>query len=123
MANNSYIYYANISNEYGALKCVTQNEMCCNDSGVANWRDEKGEIVQHGADEDTCMYVTRGQGEISLNHKSGCIPDTSGLWRCDIPDFNGVMHSLYIYISNDTTSGMMTHEYIMDCIYHILLLL
>ena len=62
---------------------------------------EEGE----GADETTCLYVTRGHGEISLNRNSGCIPHTSGLWRCDVPDSSEVMQSVYIYISNDTTSG------------------
>ena len=67
---------------------------------------EEGYIAVHqGADETTCLYVTRGHGEISLNRNSSCIPDTSGLWRCDLPDSSEVMQNIYIYISNDTTSG------------------
>ena len=46
---------------------------------------------------------------ISLNRKSDCIPDTSGLWRCDILDSSEVMQSLYIYISNDNTSGKLLY--------------
>ena len=59
VSNNSYIYYEEISMEGGALKCVT-------DTNVANWRDERGELVQEGADDGTCLYVTRGDGVISL---------------------------------------------------------
>ena len=47
------------------------------------------------------LNVTRGQGEVSLNrNNSDCIPETSGLWRCDVPDSSGKNQSIYIYISN-----------------------
>ena len=105
LKNNSYIPLASIFDGDRALKCVTDSVNCCIDSDVGNWRDERGRAVHQGEDEATCLYVTRGQGVISLNRKSDCIPDTSGLWRCDIPDSSEVMQSLYIYISNDNTSG------------------
>ena len=105
LENNSYIPYTSILHEARALKCVTDNVNCCNDSVVGNWRDERGIAVHQGADEVTCLYVTRGQGVVSLNRKSDCIPRTSGLWKCDIPDSSEVMQSIYIYISNDTISG------------------
>ena len=101
LPNNSFIYYARISVGEGSLKCVTDSVNCCSDSDVGNWRDERGGAVQQGADEATCLYVTRGQGEVSLNHNnSDCIPETSGLWRCDVPDSSGENQSIYIYISN-----------------------
>ena len=105
LTNNSYIYYANISDEDSALKCVTDSDNCCNDSHIGNWRDERGRAVHQGADEATCLYVTRGHGVVNLNHKNDCIPESSGLWRCDIPDSSEAMQSIYIYISNDNTSG------------------
>ena len=107
LKNNSIIPYSSIVDGVRALKCVTDSINCCNDSDVGNWRDERGRAVHQGEDEATCLYVTRGQGVISLNRKGNCIPDTSGLWRCDIPDSSEVMQSLYIYISNDTTSGKL----------------
>ena len=84
LTNNSYIYYAKISDGDSALKCVTDSDNCCNDSHVGNWTDERGRSVQQGADEATCLYVTRGHGVVSLNRKSDCIPESSGLRRCDI---------------------------------------
>ena len=105
LKNNSYIYYANISHGDNALKCVTANINCCTDSYDVNWNDETGTVVHEGPDETSCLYVTRGYQEISLNRKSNCIPDTSGLWRCDIADSNDEIQSIYIYISNDTKSG------------------
>ena len=106
VSNNSYIYYEEISMEIGALKCLTDSDGCCRDTNVSNWRDERGELVQEGADDGTCLYVTRGDGVISLNRRnSDCIPPTSGLWRCDIPDSSGEIQSLYIYISNNESYG------------------
>ena len=107
VSNNSFIYYDKIHEGGGALKCVTNMSInCCHDTRVSNWRDERGELVQEGADDGTCLYVTRGDGEISLNRRnSDCIPPTSGLWRCDIPDSSEEIQSLYIYISNDTSFG------------------
>ena len=107
VGNNSFIYYERIHEEGGALKCVTSMSInCCHDTNVSDWRDERGELVQEGADDGTCLYVTRGDGVISLNRRnSDCIPPTSGLWRCDIPDSSGEIQSLYIYISNDTSFG------------------
>ena len=105
LANNSYIYYTNISDGNGALKCKTDNHNCCNNSDNGTWIDDRGTAVHQGADGATCLYVTREQGVASLNRKSNCTPDTSGLWRCDIPNSSEVVQSLYIYVSNDTTFG------------------
>ena len=75
-------------------------------SDVGNWRDERGRPVHQGADGDTCLYVTRGDEVISLHRRnSSCIPPTSGLWRCDVSHPSGEIESLYIFISNDTSSG------------------
>ena len=99
--NNSYIYYANISDGRAGVNCVFNSS-----SDVGNWRDERGRPVHQGADGDTCLYVTRGDGVISLHRRnSSCIPPTSGLWRCDVSHPNGGIESLYIYIANDTSSG------------------
>ena len=102
IGNNSFISYTSIYRGGGALKCVTDSVNCCTGTNnVGNWSDVIGEIVHEGSDDGTtCLYVTRGEGEISLNRRnSDCIPPTSGLWRCDIPDSIGEIQSLYIYIS------------------------
>ena len=105
--NNSYIYYTSISDGDNALKCVTTNSDCCTDSDDGDWRDETGTVVHQGPpDNSSCLYVTRGPGEISLNRKNDCTPDTSRLWRCDMAESND---SIYIYISNDNTSGKQTN--------------
>ena len=88
-----------------SLMAIRCNLNCCNDSYDGNVRDETGTVVHEGPDDTSCLYVTRGYQEISLNRKSDCIPDTSGLWRCDIADYNDEIQSMYIYISNDNSIG------------------
>ena len=105
--NNSYIYYANISDGDNALKCVTDNPNCCTDSSDVNWKDETGTVVHEGSDDISYLYVTRGYQEISLNRNSDCIPDTSGLWRCDIADYNDEIQSI-LHSGSVTTSTQFT---------------
>ena len=106
LSNNSYIYSIDIRDDGDrALKCVTDSVNCCNNSAVGGWRDESGRPVYQGADGVTCLYVTRGDGVISLHRN--CSDHTSGLWRCDIPDSSGEMQSLYIYISDTKSHGML----------------
>ena len=102
--NNSYIHYTYITTGDRALKCVTDSADCCTDPDVGNWRDERGRAVQQEADGDTCLYVTKGQGHVSLNRKIACVP-VPGLWSCDIPDSSGVIQSMYIYIASGTIGG------------------
>ena len=108
LKNNSYIPYSSIVDGDRTLKCVTNSINCCNDFDIGNWRDERGRAVHQGEDEATCYYVTREQGMVSLNRKRDCVPDTSGLWRCDIPDSSEVMQSLYIYIDSNGSYGNTT---------------
>jgi hypothetical protein len=90
LSNNSYIFFGDIGDDVDSLlKCVTNSVNCCNNTDVGGWRDESGRPVYQGADGTTCLYVTRGDGVISLHRKRGCTGHTSGLWRCDIPDSSG----------------------------------
>ena len=114
-SNNSLIFYRDITSRDFALKCVTDNVDCCNDASVGNWRDVRGSPVQEGRNGTSCLYVTRGDGEISLNRKSGCFDHTPGLWRCDIPDSSGDMQSLYIYISNSKSFGKSKSTHLDVC--------
>ena len=65
--------------------------------GDQSTREQMGPLV--------CIYVTRGDGVISLHRKRGCTDHTSGLWRCDIPDSSGEMQSLYAYIGYERHSN------------------
>ena len=106
LSNNSFIYHRDIDDGDQTLKCVTDNVNCCNSSIMLVAGEMRVvEPVYEGADGTTCLYVTRGDGVISLNRNRSCIDHTSGLWRCDIPDSSGKMQSLYVYISDYSAYG------------------
>ena len=95
LTNNSFIFRGDISEgQNDSLHCVTNNSDCCN-NGQGNWYDVTGGEVQQGPDGDSNLYVTIGDGVVYLNHRRG---GQSGMWRCDIPDSNGVQQSIYIYL-------------------------
>ena len=101
LVNNSYILRSRIGEGHNySLHCVTDNSDCCS-NGEGNWYDETGGEVQQGSlgDSDR-VYVTRGDGVVYLNRRRG---GSSGMWRCDIPDSNGVQQSIYIYLGTPTT--------------------
>ena len=102
MVNNSFIVRGNISEgQNDSLHCVTDNSDCCNatNSTQGNWFDPMEREVQQGPDGNHSLYVTRGDGVVYLNRRTG----QSGMWRCDIPDSNGVQQSIYIYLGTSAT--------------------
>ena len=103
LTNSSYIDRGGIGEGVNnSLKCVTDTSDCCAGAGsdVGNWFDRNGNEVHQGAGGDTNLYVTRGEGVIYLNRiKGGAI----GMWRCDIPDSDGMMQSIYIYLGTPNT--------------------
>ena len=108
LVNNSYILRGlerGIGEGHNdSLHCVTDNSDCCS-NGEGNWYDVTGGKVQQGPDGDSDrVYVTRGDGVVYLNRRRG---GSSGMWRCDIPDSNGVQQSIYIYLGNPTTGVCM----------------
>ena len=103
LVNNSFIVRgapANIGEGHNdSLHCVTDNSDCCT-NGQGNWYDETGGEVHQGSDGDSNLYVTRGDGVVYLNRRRR---GSSGMWRCDIPDSNGVQQSIYIYLGTQTS--------------------
>ena len=78
---------------------MTDNSDCCS-NGEGNWYNATGGEVQQGPDGDSNLYVTRGDGVVYLNRRTG---GRSGMWRCGIPDSNGEQWSIYIYIGTPET--------------------
>ena len=105
LTNNSYINRGGIGvGVNNSLKCVTDYSDCCTGSGagsdVGNWFDRDGNEVHQGSDGATDLYVTREEGVIYLNRITG---GAIGMWRCDIPDSDGMIQSIYIYLGTSTT--------------------
>ena len=103
LTNNSYINRGDIGEGVDdSLRCVSDYSDCCAGAGsdVRNWFDRNGSKVHQGADGATDLYVTRGEGVVYLNRITG---GAIGMWRCDIPDSDGMTQSIYIYLGTPTT--------------------
>ena len=107
LVNNSYIWRGQIGEGDNALKCVTDNTDCCTDPDTGNWTDGNGAAVHQGMAGASTIYITRGNGTVSLNRITG---GSSGMWRCDIPDSSGVIQSLYICTGAQPTLRLYTQE-------------
>ena len=107
LVNNSFILRGepvNIGEGHSdSLHCVTDNSECCS-NGQGDWYDERGRQVHQGPDGEGDLYVTRGDGVVYLNRRRG---GSSGIWRCDIPDSNGVQQSIYIYLGTPYTGSYL----------------
>ena len=100
LTNNSYIDREVIGvGVNNSLRCVTNYSDCCAGSDVGNWFNRDGNEAHQGVD-NADLYVTRGEGVIYLNRITEGAP---GMWRCDIPDSDGMMQSIYIYLGTPTT--------------------
>ena len=90
LVNNSYIPDDIIGEGVNdSLQCVPNNTDCCI-NGQGNWYDEREIIVED--------MVSREDGVVYLKHKAN--ESLLGLWRCDIPDNNNIIQSIYIYIGS-----------------------
>ena len=101
LGNNSFVFRGSIGEGHNdSLCCVSDNSECCTNGPQGNWYDKKGVEVHQGSDGDSDLYVTRGQGVVYLNRRTG---GSTGLWRCDIPDSNGVEQSIYTYLGTPSS--------------------
>ena len=100
LPNNSFFCHPDIGEGDSALKCVTDNVNCCNNSNIGNWTDQYGRLVQQETYNATLLYTTRGDGVINLNRRNGSAYSISGVWVCFIPDSSGEIQSLHVHIKS-----------------------
>ena len=84
-----------------ALLCHTNKTNCCtNEMGqtrAGEWYFPNGTSVGvEGASQDE-FYRNRGTQVVRLNHRQGT-PTERGRFRCEVPDSNNVMQTVYVNI-------------------------
>ena len=99
LTNNSAVDLNDIGEGEGALLCKTNHPNCCgtrpNRFGQFFYPNGR-QVPIRVQNED--FYRNRGEQRIRLNRKEGVISPI-GEFRCEIPDANGVMRSVYITIN------------------------
>ena len=94
LVNNSFINRKPIGTGDGALKCVTNSTTCCTDPVTSYWTNPADIPLPQRDSGSNNLYVTRGSGVVSLNHRNQGV---AGMWRCRIPDSSGELQNIYIY--------------------------
>lgn len=93
-SNNSQVNLWEIGEAENALSCRTNSADCCKSSRSGEFFYPNGTVIPirkagHG------FYRDRGEGEIRLNRLEEVMLPV-GKFRCEIPDANGDVQSLYI---------------------------
>ena len=91
--NNSIVTINNIGEGFSELVCLTNDENCCDSSSGGRWLFPNDSVVPASGD----VYEGRGPSFLSLNSGSGVEVD-NGLFRCEIPNTEGVDTTSYIGI-------------------------
>ena len=86
------------------LMCVTDLVACCETEGLGNWYFPGGGVIISGG--GNTFQSNRGQNEVingqqfygSVRLWLRYTPPQRGLFRCELPDANGVNQSLYVNI-------------------------
>ena len=97
-SNGSTVLRTDIGEGDNALHCITNNTSCCNGAGRAGefYFPDGTQVPISGNDPTRTYYRNRGDGFIRLNRRPN--GKTTGKFRCEIPDANGVLVNLFIII-------------------------
>ena len=108
--NNSYILTSDIGTFGTGLQCNTDRSDCCRGSDNPNggaqgqWYYPDGREVRSFTEEDTGSTLRnffsrdRGDGIVRLNRFGNPPEGNRGRFRCEIPDANGVIVTIFVNI-------------------------
>ena len=96
-ANNSEVLLACIGEGNNALLCFTKNNSCCSmPNRAGEWyypNNMSVESKMSGGD----IYRGRGPSVVRLSRRNNA--QTTGVFRCEVPDASGTNQQLYVNIS------------------------
>ena len=98
--NNSIVTLDEIGEESAALFCLTNKTYCCRSSdtppgvgGIGEWFFPNGNSVNNiGSGDD--IYRGRGPSFVRLQRRNNA--QTTGVFRCEVPDASGTNQQLYV---------------------------
>ena len=76
-----------------ALFCLTNNTECCGLSIVGDWFFPEGSMVPTGRF-GANIYRDRGPSVVTLHRRNNA--QTTGVFRCEVPDASGTNQQLYV---------------------------
>ncbi len=98
---NSAIDLTSIEADRNALRCLTTLTLCCRSSdtgssALGNWRYPDRSFVQNRSDGGS-ISRNRGPGSVILHRTNNAVSPT-GVYTCEIPDTNGTIKQLDVYL-------------------------
>ena len=91
-----------IGEDSAALFCLTNNTECCGSSIVGDWFFPEGSMVPTGRF-GANIYRDRGLSVVTLQYRNSA--QTTGVFRCEVPDASGTNQSLYVGVYPVGNSG------------------
>ena len=92
----------------GTLLCTTPYQNCCQNRG--QWRYPNGSVVPASQD-GTLLFTSRlDQGGLGLQARANfqeTYPGVDGVYKCLIPDKNGITQTLSVWIYSCKFSGLL----------------
>ena len=100
--NNSIVTRTDIGTDGAALLCTTTNYDCCSSRNLGTqWYFPNGSQIQNIG--GLPYYRTRSTNPPSVRLNRNPEGTTTGIFRCDIPDYSGVLQSIYVGIYDGNT--------------------
>ncbi len=99
IANHSYVDVSDIGVNETGLLCYTNKSDCCgaHPNRAGEWYFSNGTRVKNLATSQVEFYRNRGMQVVRLN-RGVKTSKQRGRYRCEIPDANNNMQSIYAYI-------------------------
>ena len=108
--NHGYLLLENIGEGGNALLCITNNTACCSRAQVpgegilGNWYYPNGTVVPNLLINNQSLqwgfYRNRGPRVVRMHRRRGGV---TGIYRCEIPDANGVYQRMYVGLYTGNT--------------------
>lgn len=97
ITNGSCVLADDIGENEDALFCHTDKISCCRSSREGEWYFPNGSQVGIEGNAYNFFYRNRDNtGQVRLNHRGNSIE--RGLFNCQVPNENGVIQTLNVYI-------------------------
>ena len=109
--NNSLILLESIGNNDTALMCVTTDPFCCETNRSGNWFPPQGATPLGSSSSSVDLYQSWEDDQSIRLNKPGdanLAQLNEGLYRCEVPDRNGVTQVLYAGLYSETRGSKFT---------------
>ena len=108
--NHGYLLLKNIGEGSKALLCITNNTACCSRAQVpgggilGDWYYPNGTLVPNLLINNQSLqwdfYRNRGPSVVRMHRRRGGV---TGIYRCEVPDANGVYQRMYVGLYTGNT--------------------